>query len=99
VDHAFKRAPNRTSIKIFRDVLRQKIDEGMFHYIFVYSFYRLFILKSEVLDPSEGRQIGVRSNFLDVLGSSDALITKEKISGFLICIYIYIIKILSTLLL
>ena len=61
------------------------------------SFYRLFILNSEVLAPSEGRQIRVRLNFLDVLGSLDALITKEKISGFLI--YIYIIKILSTLLL
>ena len=50
-------------------------------------FYRLFILKSEVLAPSEGRQIRVRPNFLDVLGSLDALITKEKISGFLIYIY------------
>ena len=63
-------------------------------YVKLVLFYRLFILKSEVLAPSEGRQMRVRSNFLDVLGSLDALIAKEKISGFLI----YIIRILSTLL-
>ena len=53
------------------------------------TFYRLFILKSEVLAPTEGWQIRVRVNFLDVLGSSHVLMTKEKISVFLIYIYIY----------
>ena len=52
-----------------------------------YNFYRLFILKSEVLASTEGRQIRVRVNFLDVLGSFDVLMTEENISGFILYIY------------
>ena len=51
------------------------------------SFYRLLILESEVLAPTEGRQIRVRVNFLDVLGSLDVKGLGKK---FQVSIYIYI---------